>query len=118
MKVESWEDMDKKYQVSDREELTEKQHKEFVADCFNLYEKEGFAKVFWSPHESLGDKKAIDYEGKPFRVIRRLETKKDKVDLISLPMWKIKFDDGYETDAYPEEIVVREMRDNGCDLEI
>lgn len=28
--------------------MTEDQEREFVNECFNLYEKEGFSKVFWS----------------------------------------------------------------------
>lgn len=35
-------------------------------------------------------------------------------DLECLPMWIIQFEDGFELEAYPEEIVPREMIDNGC----
>ena len=29
-------------------------------------------------------------------------------------MWKIRFSDGKEIDTYPDEIIEREMLDNGC----
>lgn len=38
-------------------------------------------------------------------------------DLSSLPMWNIKFSDGTVIGAYPEEIIPREMKENGCPLE-
>lgn len=110
----NWDEMKIKY-PSDlyRDEMTEDQEKEFVGDCFECYEGEGFAKRFWS----IGD----DYAercGKPFRVIGRVpvydELHPNGGDLECLPMWIIQFEDGFELEAYPEEIVPREMIDNGC----
>ena len=39
-------------------------------------------------------------------------------DLASLPMWNIKFSDGLIIGAYPEEIIPREMKANGCPIDI
>lgn len=69
-----------------------------------------FSKKFWSP---FGDYK--DREGKSFKVVGRRTTKEE--DLSSLPMWNIEFEDGTVIGAYPEEIIPREMRDNGCAME-
>ena len=105
----TWKEMNVKYPER-RYEMTKDREREFVNDCFELYEKEGFSKKFWS----MG----LDYEqyiGKSFEVIGRT-TEKD-ADLECLPMWKIRFDDGFEMDAYPDEIIPSEMRDNGCPKE-
>ena len=110
MEIKDWKDMEIKYPEY-RDEMSEDRQREFVNDCFNLYEKEGFAKKFWSP---FGD----DYKervGQGFEVLGRC-TEKD-TELEVLPMWKIKFEDGTVIGAYPEEIIVMEMRDNGCKLE-
>ena len=110
----NWDEMKIKY-PSDlyRDEMTEDQEKEFVGDCFKCYEGEGFAKRFWS----IGDDYA-ERRGKPFRVIGRVpvsdELHPNGGDLECLPMWIIQFEDGFELEAYPEEIVPREMIDNGC----
>ena len=82
----------------------------FVNDCFECFEKEGFAKKFWSP---FGDDK--ERIGQSFKVVGRCSTKDS--DLSSLPMWNIKFSDGTVIGAYPEEIIPREMKENGCPLE-
>lgn len=102
----TWDEMKVKYPEY-RDCMTEEREREFVKDCFTLYEKEGFAKNFWSQG---GDYKK--YHGQPFAVISRAE--EDDVDLECLPMWKIRFDDGFEMDAYPDEIIPSEMANNGC----
>ena len=53
--------------------------------------------------------------GQSFKVVGRCSTKDS--DLSSLPMWNIKFSDGTVIGAYPEEIIPREMKENGCPLE-
>lgn len=110
VELNSWEDMKRKYPM-EREEMTKEQEKEWLDDCYSLYEKEGFARCFWSQG---GDCK--EYHGKPFEVIRRTE-EKDGFDISCLPAWKIKFDDEKELDAYPNEIILSEMIDNGCKIE-
>jgi hypothetical protein len=39
-------------------------------------------------------------------------------DLEVLPVWKIQFEDGQIHEAYPEEIIPSEMKNNGCKLAI
>ena len=108
----TWDDMNKKYPEY-RNEMTVDRERNFVEDCFTCYEKEGFAKRFWSQG---GDYK--EYIGKPFEVIGRVQEcndeHKDGADLECLPMWKIRFEDGKEIAVYPDEIIKREMIDNGC----
>lgn len=105
----TWEEMEIKY-PEDREYMTVEREQEFVNDCFICYENEGFSKKFWSP---FGDYK--DKEGQEFEVVERCKAVKQ--DLCTFPMWNIKFTDGRIIGAYPEEIIPREMRDNGCPLE-
>ena len=106
--IKTWEDLYKEYPIY-RDSMKIDDERNFVNQCFILYENDGFAKVFWSQG---GDYK--QYYEKPFIVIGRL-TEKD-ADLECLPMWKIKFEDGEEIHAYPDEIIPREMRENGCKL--
>ena len=103
------EEMKIKYPDS-RDEMSEEREKAFVSDCFECYEQEGFAKKFWSP---FGDYK--ERFGQNFEVIERCSIK--DTDLCVLPMWNIKFSDGIVIGAYPEEIIPKEMRENGCDLD-
>ncbi len=110
----TWEDMKVKYPEC-REDMSEEREKEFVNDCFEAYETEGFAKAFWSK-DTLYKK----YCGKYFEVIGRTpiyDGKNNGMDIESLPIWNIKFEDGTVIYAYPEEIIPREMKDNGCTLE-
>lgn len=109
MEIKSWEDMKTKY-PENREDMTGERLKEFVNDCFFCYEQEGFAKKFWSP---FGDYKKR--EGQCFEVVGRCT--EEQTDISALPMWNIKFEDGTVIGAYPGEIIVREMKDNGCQME-
>lgn len=98
-----------------REEMNREQEIEYVNNCFEEYEKEGFSKVFISPY-SLGGK--INRQGTPFKVLGRLRpmTNEDKsddtADLETLPLWKIQFEDGETAAAYPEEIIPSEIKKN------
>lgn len=95
-----------------RDEMTEEQEKAFVEDLFTAYENEGFAPVFWSQ-----DSYYMRYAGKPFKVLGRTplyDGGRAGADLECLPMWEIRFEDGTEISAYPDEIIPSEMRDNGC----
>lgn len=103
-----WKDVQKKYPMG-RDEMTEEEELRFVDDCFNLYEKEGFSPVYWSPFTDHEDRK-----GQEIEVFERCTV--EDCDLCVLPMWKIKFRDGEVIHAYPEEIVPSEMRANGCRL--
>ena len=104
----TWDKMNKKYPEY-REEMSEKREEEFVNDCFDCYEQEGFSKKFWDRNG--------DYEekiGQSFKVLGRITT--EEADLCCLPMWRIEFADGTTIAAYPDEIIPREMNDNGCPL--
>ena len=96
VELNAWEDMKRKYPM-EREEMTKEQEKEWLNDCYSLYEKEGFARCFWS--------QGGDYK------------EKDGFDMECLPAWRIQFKDGTVIDAYPDEIIPSEMRDNGCKIE-
>lgn len=109
VEINSWADIKRKY-IGYREELSEKEEKEFVEDCFSLYEKEGFSGVFWSQGDDYKE-----YHNKKFEVMRRCT--EDDSDLCCLPMWMIKFEDNKEIAAYPDEIIPSEMIDNGCKFE-
>lgn len=43
-----------------------------------------------------------DYNNQPFEIVRSLN--EDEVDLVVAPMFKIKFADGFETDAFMDEV--------------
>lgn len=97
-----------------REDMTEEEEKIFVNYWFNKYESEGFAKVFCSPYE-FTDKEPTKYNGKKFEVVGRvkpLDEDEHGAVLECLPMWNIKFEDGYTMAAYPEEIISSEIKDN------
>lgn len=70
-------------------------------------------KVFWS-QGGFEDK----HHGKPFEIIGRTPIldadHPNGAELECLPMWNIRFKDGFEMAAYPDEIIPREMRENGC----
>lgn len=105
----TWDEMKHKY-PEDRNEMSEERETEFVNDCFLCYERDGFAKKFWSQGGDYKEK-----IGQKFEVIGRSTTK--DADLCCLPMWNIKFADGTIISAYPDEIIPREMIANGCQLE-
>lgn len=115
--VKTWKDMKIKY-PEDRDKMSLEKEREFVEDCFKLYEQEGFSsafsEVFWSPYD---DQK--QYIGEKFTVLGRVkeysEETKEGNDLECLPMWKIQFENGDIIDAYPEEIIPSEMKANGYD---
>lgn len=102
----TWEEMREKYPEY-REEMSREREQEFVADCFDAYEKtEPLAATFWTPFDEYAEK-----IGQRFDVIRRVG--EEDCDLCALPQWHIMLEDGTEIDAYPEEIYEREQRDNG-----
>lgn len=106
--VESWEDMKNKYPIA-RDQMSECEEKLFVEDCFKLYEKEGFSPVYWSPYTDHKDR-----VGQNIELVGRCSST-DR-DLCTLPMWKVRFPDGKEIVAYPEEVIPSEMCANGCRL--
>jgi hypothetical protein len=100
-----------------REEMTIEQEKEFVNNCFETYEKEGFSKVFVSPFD-LFPNTTINRQGTSFKVLGRVrpmtetDSGNDTADLETLPLWTIQFEDGHIMGAYPEEIIPSEIKSN------
>lgn len=100
----------------DKSDTSIDQMRKYVDDCFSTYENEGFSKVFVSPYDLFP--KDQSYQGKPFAVMGRVremtdnDRGKDTSDLECLPMWIIKFEDGYTMGAYPEEIIPSEIKAN------
>lgn len=89
-----------------RDNLSHEEEKNFVKDCFEIYEHIGFAETFGTPY--TGEKHLV---GKKFAVLNRVkELSEDSngADLECLPMWNIRFEDGFEMAAYPEEICLAE----------
>ena len=89
-----------------RDNLSYEEEKNFVKDCFDTYEHIGFAETFGTPY--TGEKHLV---GKKFIVLDRVkELSEDSngADLECLPMWNIRFEDGFEMPAYPEEICLAE----------
>lgn len=93
-----------------RDNLTENEERNFVNDCFELYEHIGFAETFGTPY--TGEKK---YLGMKFTVLDRVkeitEDKENGADLECLPMWYIQFENGDKMAADPEEICLYERKD-------
>ena len=102
----TWDELFKEYPEG-RETMSEEREKQYVNACFACYEQEGFADRLWSPY---GDYKK--YCGKHFKVVDRCT--EEATDIRILPLWNIMFEDGNVIGAYPEEIIPREMMENGC----
>lgn len=51
----------------------------------------------------------LKYNGKGFIIVRSLS--EDEVDLIVAPMFKVKFEDGFETDSFMDEIYMESLFD-------
>lgn len=75
--------------------------KEYIDDCFQMYEDTGFSETFHSPYDS-----EKIHNGKPFKVIRRAN--ESEGDIEAFPLWLVKFYDEDESTkpyyCYPEEI--------------
>ena len=105
----TWDKLNEKYPET-RDEMSTDREREFLKDLYDTYEAVGFADEFWSPFDTRDEDKK--YIGQPFKVIGRCEEGKEW-DLDSLPAWKIAFEDGHQTCAYPEEIYLSDMIANG-----
>ena len=101
----TWAEIKKKYS-EERDDMTEERELEYVSDCFDAYEEDGFADTFGTPY--CGEKSLV---GKKFVVVGRVS--QDEAELECLPMWNIQFEDGKQIAAYPEEIIKSEQIANG-----
>lgn len=102
----SWEEMRERYPM-ERDEMTVEQETQFVNECFNLYEQEGFSPQFWSPFTDNQER-----VGLPVEIVGRIEADMSH-DLGVLPMWKARLN-GEEFEVFPEEVIPSEMKANGC----
>ena len=91
-------EFNKKYNKDNEFILSE----EYVNDCFDMYETEGFAETFQSPYDEYRH-----HNGKKFKVVERC-SENDGFDLESLPIWLIEFEGGKRIHALPEEICLIE----------
>ena len=103
--VLTWDKMYEKYPEK-REEMSEKTERDFVNDCFDLYENEGFAEKFWT-----SDEEYTRYIGMKFKVLQRTPEKRNA--LSTLPLWDIQLEDGTLLTAYPEEIIPSAIKSHG-----
>lgn len=88
-----------------REDLSWEQEKTLIHKAYELYAKEGFASVFQSPYKENGSR-----NGQEFSVLSRILLEDEDAHAVDLPMWKIRFADGEEICALPEEIIASEQR--------
>lgn len=79
------------------DDIEENDIDEYIEDYYSALEHNGFNETF---KDVFSD--TAQYNGSKFKVIRRLT--KDECDVESMPMWKIQLENGFEFDAFPEEI--------------
>lgn len=79
-------------------------------DAFDMYETEGFTDVFNTPYEECSE-----YNGQKYEIVRRASYVNGDCDMECLPQWIIKFEDGKEINAYPEEICKIEVNMRGIE---
>lgn len=102
MVYKDFEELNKDYD-KERSDMNFEEELCYVTDCFDTYEALGFKDTFESPYEDKAS-----YNGQVFTVTGRLLYSEGEADIECLPMWHIKFNDGTEIDAYPEEICIAE----------
>ena len=105
--MKNWLEFNNKYKNKLRDFMNKEEEREFVLDYCICCEKEGFNKIFWTPYEEQKE-----HIGKKFKVLRRLT--EEECFLECMPMWRIEFEDGIISGAYPEEIVPSEMKRQNC----
>ncbi|MDA1674724.1 MULTISPECIES: hypothetical protein [Bacillus cereus group] len=74
--------------------------KELTLDDFQIYQRKGFITT---------QSNLLKYNDKSFQIVRSLTS--DEVDLISAPMFKVQFEDGFQTEAFMDEIFERKIFD-------
>ena len=99
-------EFDRKWNDIDRDSLTDEQEKEFIKDCFSMYEESGFATHYHSMYDD-----SLIHDGKRFVVTSRCSVEKADCEQHQLPMWNIKFEDGTDFLAFPEEICKIEQKE-------
>jgi hypothetical protein len=90
-------DFNNKWGNINPDDMTDEQFLEFKNDCYEMYEETGFIDKFDSPYDDEGE-----HNGMPFKVVRRAT--QEEVDIESMPLWLIEFENGDTAYCYPEEI--------------
>ena len=100
-----WEMLRKEY--PSRAEIGVAEEADYVEKLFDAYEKEtGFSEKFHTVYNDIicsdDGKKIFHANGKKFTVSRRCTT--DDLPLENLPAWVVKFENGIEDIAFPDEV--------------
>lgn len=93
-----------KYKGQDVMEMSFEEELFYRMDAFDMYETEGFKDTFNTPYEECSE-----YNGQKYEIVRRASYVNGDCDMECLPQWIIKFEDGKEVNAYPEEISLIEV---------
>ena len=88
-----------KYKGQDVMEMSFEDELHYRMDAFDMYETEGFAETFNTPYEECSE-----YNGQKYEIVRRASYVDGDCDMECLPQWIIKFADGKEINAFPEDI--------------
>lgn len=104
MVYSSFEELNNNY--PERFLMSYEQELAYVEDCFDTYENIGFEKTFQTEYDDLSQ-----YNGMKFEVIERL--REPEADLETLPLWRIKLENGKVVVCYPEEICTAERMEMG-----
>ena len=94
MKYNSFLELEQAYETILINEMSFEDELRYRTDCFDTFD---------SPYEDKSK-----FNGKPFKVVRRMSYTEDNIDLECLPKWIISID-GEEIEAYPEEICKAEF---------
>ena len=103
MKYNSFLELEQAYETILINEMSFEDELRYRTDCFDTYEGIGFTDTFDSPYEDKSK-----FNGKPFKVVRRMSYTEDNIDLECLPKWIISID-GEEIEAYPEEALWQKL---------
>lgn len=96
-----WVKFNEKWGCADREYMSPEQEREYLRDLYDAYEASGFVPFFQKTNHP--------YNGKKFTVTGRISLDDSDWDLECHPAWGIKFEDGVEISAFPEEICFAEI---------
>lgn len=95
------------YEPKNLDSVSQEELAKWVDFCFEAYEADGFRPTYHAVYSDYWK-----YDFMRFEVLGRVPSRdtdpQNGVDLEVLPMWYIRFEDGTETMAYPEEICLSE----------
>jgi len=108
MEFKTWDDVITSFPYTRYEDIPDDRVEDYTRACFDVMEYEGFAPHYWTPYS---DQDLVRHIGERFKVVCRLW--EPQYDLEVLPAWRIRFENGEEIEAYPEEIILSAMIPNG-----